>query len=221
MRVLVTGAAGALGQAVVDRFIKNGDEVVGTSTSPTNPDKPGLRWLTADLSDARQVETAVGGLAKAGRIDAWVNCAGGFRYASIDETSDADFEFLFKANFQSAFLLFRTLVPAMKKQGFGRIVVVSARSSLQATAGIAAYGASKAALNALVQATADEVRGHDINVNAVLPTIIDTPANRKDMPSADFSKWVAPAELAEVIFSLTQPGARQIHGALVPVSGRL
>jgi 3-oxoacyl-[acyl-carrier protein] reductase len=217
--VLITGAAGALGGAVVDRFLKEGIEVVGTSLDGSGPSKKGLRWIDLDLSDSRQVTEKLAGLA----VDAWINCAGGFRYAPVEETSDADFEFLFKANFHSSFLLFRTLLPGMKKRGFGRIVVVSARSSLQSPAGMSAYGATKAALNALVQSVAEEVKssGADIAVNAVLPSTIDTPANRRDMPKADFAKWVTVEQLAEVMFTMTQPGFSALNGALVPVSGRV
>lgn len=220
--VLITGASGALGQAVVERFLREGTQVIGTSQHREKSTRTGMSWLELDLSDPAQVDERIGGLARAGRrIDACVHCAGGFRYAPVEETSDADFEFLFKANFHSSFLLFRTLVPVMKRQGFGRIVAVSARSSLQAAAGMSAYCATKAALNALVQAVAEEVKGFDIDVNAVLPTVIDTPTNRKDMPQADFSKWVSVTDLAEVIFSMTQPGFRAMNGALVPVAGRL
>jgi NAD(P)-dependent dehydrogenase (short-subunit alcohol dehydrogenase family) len=115
----------------------------------------------------------------------------------------------------------RELLPPMKKRGFGRIVLVSARATLNPPAGMSAYAASKAGLNALVSSVAEELKDFDININAVMPSMIDTLANRRDMPKADFKKWVSPDALAEIIFSLTQPWGKPIHGALIPVAGRL
>jgi NAD(P)-dependent dehydrogenase (short-subunit alcohol dehydrogenase family) len=150
-----------------------------------------------------------------------VHCAGGFRYAPIDQLEDKDLQFLIDANLRSSFYLVRALLPEMKKKNFGRLVLISSKSTLQAPAGLSAYAASKVGLNALVSAVAEEVKSFDININAVMPTVIDTPANRRDMPKADFSSWVSPAQLAEIIFSLTQPWGKPIHGALIPVAGRV
>ncbi len=192
--VLVTGATGALGSVVAERFSKAGCRVFRASheTAPTQFD-----------------------------FDAWIHCAGGFRFLKTDEAKTDDLGFLIDVNLRSALTLAREVLPGMKKRNFGRIVFVSARASLNPTAGMGPYAATKAGLNALASAMADEVRSFDINVNAVLPTILDTPMNRKEMSQADFSAWVPIPDLAEIIFSLTQPWGKAIHGALIPVSGRL
>jgi NAD(P)-dependent dehydrogenase (short-subunit alcohol dehydrogenase family) len=175
-----------------------------------------------DLGDSASVHQTADDLAHRGiQIDALVHCAGGFRFAMADETSDDDLDFLLGSNLRSAFLLLREFLPGMKKRNFGRLVFVSARATFSSTAGMAAYSASKAGLNMLVSSLAEEVKRQDINVNAVLPTVLDTPANRKDMPQADFSTWVAPSALADIIYSLTQPWGQPIHGALIPVAGRI
>ena len=109
----------------------------------------------------------------------------------------------------------------MKKKNFGRMVFISARSTFQPGAGVGAYSASKSGLNMLVSSLAEEVKEFNINVNAILPTVIDTPSNRSGMPKADFSKWVKPEQLAEIIFSLTSTWGDPVHGALIPVSGRV
>lgn len=220
--VLVTGAQGALGQVVVRRFLGAGCEVSGTDVEIRDPNLMKgefggrVRWIAADLADPGAVSKLI-----PADFDAWVHCAGGFRWARIEDLTDGDLDFLLKANFKSSFHLARHLVPSMKKRGFGRIVLVSARATLQGAAGMSAYSASKAAINLLTECLAEEVKGQDITVNAVLPSIIDTPANRKDMPKADPSAWVSPAQLAEILFSLTQPWGTPVNGALIPVSGRV
>ena len=205
--VLVTGATGALGQVVCERFRQAGCEVIG------------LDRRDANLAEAASIRKFL--QSTPSKIDTWIHCAGGFRFAKTDEFKDEDLEFLLGSNLQSSFFLARELLPQMKLANFGRIVFVSAKASLQPGAGMGLYSASKAGVNALISALAQEVKTFDINVNAVLPTTIDTPANRKDMPAADFTAWVPREELAEIIFSLTQPWGRSIHGALIPVSGRV
>jgi NAD(P)-dependent dehydrogenase (short-subunit alcohol dehydrogenase family) len=204
---------------VTERFLQAGCEVLGSFHRHSGPDRPGLRWIQLDLGDAAAVRAAGPRLRK---VDAWVHCAGGFRWAKADEVKDADIDFLMSANLKSALLLTREVLPGMKERDFGRIVFVSSRATVQPPGtGMSAYAATKAGLNQLVLSLADEVRALDINVNAVLPTVIDTPANRKDMPQADPSAWVTPAQLSEILFSLTQAWGKPIHGALIPVSGRL
>lgn len=217
----MTGAEGALGQVVARRFVDAGCRVIGSfhpSRKGSLPNLSGVEWREVDLGNAASVRGAVAAM---GEVDALVHCAGGFRYATLDQLKDEDLDFLVSANFRSAVYLLRELLPGMKQRGFGRIALVSARATLQATAGMGAYAASKAGLNMLVSSVADEVRKLDININAVMPTVIDTPANRKDMPGANPDAWVKPEELAEILFSLTQPWGKPIHGALIPVAGRL
>ena len=218
--VLITGAQGALGSWVVEKFLNEGWSVTGTyfpSFQETCQVCSEVEWLKVDLADPQSVRGAF----SAHSFDALVHCAGGFRYAASDQISDADLDFLINTNLKSAFYLVREILPGMKQRNYGRIVFVSARATLQPAAGLSAYAASKAGLNMLTASLAEEVKSFDININAVLPSIIDTPANRRDMPHSDFSKWVSPEELAEVILTLTSPKGRPIHGALVPVSGRV
>lgn len=217
--VLVTGATGALGSVVVATLAGAGWKVIGTYfAEPKAPkSEPGVEWLKMDVTNSHSVHDSLRGH----EVDALVHCAGAFRFVMTDQVQDQDLDFLITLNLKSSFLMARELLPGMKKRGFGRIVFVSARATLAPTAGMGAYAASKAGINALTQALADEVRGLDINVNAVLPTVIDTPANRREMPKADFGAWVSTQSLADVIESLIEPLGKPIHGALIPVSGRL
>lgn len=218
--VLVTGAVGALGSAVAARFVAEGVQVTGAYLGPAAPPaRAGMRWVAMDLTRSDSIAAALGDLKDP--VDSLVHCAGGFRWVTTEKFTDEDLDFLLDTNLKSSFLLARALLPAMRAQGFGRIVFVGAKATLQPGAGMGPYTASKIGLNALTLALAEEVKGADINVNAVLPSIIDTPANRKDMPDADPSKWVSASELAAIIYDLTQPEKRAIHGALIPVSGRV
>ena len=221
-QVLVTGAAGALGQEVAKVFLSCGDQVIGTYVGdfPQYTDSPPLsqvRWIKLDLSNSTQVRQVMSDL----DIDVCIHCAGGFRFSHTDQLTDQDFEFLLNANLKSAFYIARELIPQMKKKNDGKLIFISSKSTLQPGPGMAAYCATKAGINCLVQALAEEVKMYNIHVNAVLPTIIDTPTNRKDMPQANFSSWVKTEELADLIYDLTSEKRKAIHGALVPVSGRL
>jgi len=220
--VLITGAAGALGSVTASRFLQAGCKVLAVDHPGKTRDLPGAQWIGMDITNPSSVREQILKASQSfGPIDGLVHCAGGFRFSRLDQLSDADLDFLINVNLKSSFYLVRELLPQMKKQNFGRMVFVSARATLQAGNGMGAYAASKAGINMLVSSLAEEVRAHDICVNAVMPTIIDTPANRADMPAADYSKWVKADDLAEVIFSLTQSLGNPIHGALIPVSGRL
>jgi NAD(P)-dependent dehydrogenase (short-subunit alcohol dehydrogenase family) len=222
-RILVTGAQGVLGSQIVDKYLSAGWKVFGTyftQSKEVPAARESLEWINVDLTDSRWVTTAFAGT-EHNSFDAWIHCAGGFRFSTVENTTDEDLNFLLNLNLKSAFYLARELVPAMKKKNYGRIVFISSRATLGAGVGMAAYAASKAGLNALTAALAEEVKSFDININSVLPTVIDTPTNRKDMPNEDFSKWVTPEQLAEIIWSLTTSWGKPIHGALIPVSGRL
>ncbi len=222
--VLVTGAEGALGQAVARRFRAGGVQVIGLhhGVVDTEARLAADLWIQADLADSARVRAAVSQAEEMGHgIDALIHCAGGFRYATIDQATDEDIDFLIHSNLKSSFYLLREILPGMKRRGFGRIVLISSRATLHGDAGMGVYAATKAGLNALVGAVSQEVKAFDININAVLPTVIDTPANRQAMPGADPSTWVKREELAEILFSLTQGFGKPLNGALIPVSGRL
>lgn len=212
-----------MGGAVVDRFLSGGSTVIATYLKEAAghwPKSEKLIPVRMDVTDASSVRQGLAAVAARG-LDGWIHCAGGFRFSQVDQVTDEDLDFLLNLNFKSAFLLAREILPGMKQRNFGRIVFVGARATLQPGAGMGLYAASKAALNMLTLSLAEEVRKSNITVNAVLPSIIDTPANRRDMPGADFSSWVSRESLAEILFSLTQGMGDSIHGALIPVAGRV
>ena len=223
-RVLVTGARGALGTAVVNQYLEAGCTVIGTDRLLNHegifPDheRHRLHWTRMDVTHPLEVATGIHEITEQfGAIDALIHCAGGFRFAHADTIGNIDIEFLLDVNLKSSVLLVREAVRAMKDQNFGRIVLVSSVSTLHPSGGTSAYTASKAGVNALVEAVSAELRPTDININAVLPSVIDTPANRRDMPDADFDSWVNAIDLANIIFMLTQPLMSPVRGALIPV----
>lgn len=225
--VMVTGAAGALGRVVADTFFARGANLVLLARRQADLaaafTEEGQRRLfaAADLLDAGQVESAAAAAVRRfGRIDVLCNIAGGFRMgAAVHETSDADWNFLFDINTRTLLHAARAVVPRMLAAGGGRIVNVGAFSAGKGAARMGAYIAAKAGVIRLTESMAAELREHGINVNCVLPTIIDTPGNRADMPDADPARWVAPGDLAEVIAFLASPAARAVHGAALPVTG--
>ncbi len=159
-------------------------------------------------------------VARFGRIDVLANLAGGFRMGeAVHETSDATWNFLMDLNARTLLNTVRAVVPQMLGAGGGRIVNVGAAAAQKGVAQMGAYVAAKSAVIRLTEAMAAELRENNINVNCVLPTIIDTPENRAAMPDADPGRWVAPEALADVIVFLASDAARAIHGAAVPVSG--
>lgn len=229
--VMITGAAGNLGQAVAERFLASEARLVLVDRSPDRLARlyPNLRDSpdhllahSVDLTDAATVERAAADAAERfGRIDALVNTAGGYRAGkSLDETPLGDWDFLFNLNARSLFIVCRAVIPQMRKQGSGRIVNVGSRAGLKGEAGAALYSASKAVVIRLTESLAAELRNDGINVNCVLPGMIDTPPNRQAIPDADFSRWVRPESIADVIHFLASDAARDVSGAAIPVFGR-
>ena len=213
--VMVTGAAGNLGRAVAKAFSERGATLVLLDA------KPGDAIVQTDLRDARSVQQAIERtLDRHGRIDVLCNIAGGFRMGpSVHETPDPDWDFLFDLNAKSVLHMARAVVPAMIRSGSGKIVNVGAYAAQRGAAAMGAYIASKSAVIRITETMAAELREKNINVNCVLPTIIDTPENRAAMPQADPRRWVSPHDLAEVIAFLASDAARAIHGAAIPVTG--
>lgn len=207
--VMITGAAGNLGRAVAQAFRDRGATLVL------------LDIEEVDLRDARSVQEVVKRVVERhARIDVLCNIAGGFRMGpALHETPDADWDFLFDLNAKSVLHVSRAVVPAMLRAGGGKIVNVGAYAALKGAAGMGAYVASKSAVIRITETMAAELRENNINVNCVLPTIIDTPENRAAMPKADPRRWVAPADLAAVVVFLASDAARAIHGAAIPVTG--
>jgi NAD(P)-dependent dehydrogenase (short-subunit alcohol dehydrogenase family) len=178
-------------------------------------------FAPADLLDQAQVDSAVRtGIERFGRIDVLCNLAGGFRMGTpVHETKDEDWDFILGINVRTLINAVRAVVPHMIAAGRGKIVNVGAYAALKGVAQMGAYCASKSAVVRITEAMAAELREKNINVNCVLPTVIDTPENRAAMPKADPARWVAPADLANVLVFLASEGARAIHGAAIPVSG--
>ncbi len=212
--VLVTGGTGGLGTAVTTAFAEAGWRVVVPyrSTPPT-----GVVGVRADLTDPAQVASAVEVAAAEGPLRAVVNLAGGFAMGGrVHETPVEEFEAQFHTNLRPTYLVCAAAIPRMIETGGGSIVCVSSKAALNPFAGAAGYITSKAAVLALVNALATEYRDDGIRVNAVLPGVIDTPANRESMPG-NRSNWVAPADIAKTILFLASDASSTISGAHIPV----
>ncbi len=225
--VMITGAAGNLGRAVAAAFADDGANLVLVDLQRDGLERafgaegPTRLFAPTNLLDAAQVQASVdAALARFGRIDVLCNLAGGFRMGeAVHETADATWDWLVDLNARTLLHTARAVVPAMLSRGGGRIVNVAAFAARQGQARMAAYCVAKDAVVRLTEAMAAELREQHINVNCVLPTIIDTPENRAAMPEADPARWVAPQDLARVIRFLASDDARAVHGAALPVAG--
>jgi len=228
--VLVAGGTGGLGRAVSLAFLQEGAHVVATYRkeeefaalrSAAAPNAGALEGLPVDMTDERAVAAFVSGvLSQHGRLDAVVNAIGGYAGGiKLWELETKVLDTMLLLNLRSGFTLARAVLPAMLKQGHGSIVNVAAKAAFDHAAGAAAYAASKAAAVALIDSLAADTKGTGVRVNSVLPSIIDTEANRSAMPDADFASWPKPQDVAHVILFLSSDMARTIHGAAVPVYG--
>jgi NAD(P)-dependent dehydrogenase (short-subunit alcohol dehydrogenase family) len=221
--VVVTGALGALGKIVVETAMARGAKVAGVDHAPSQlaATADRLELGGVDLSDPAQAKRAIDAAAQHfGRLDALINIAGGFAFETIADGDDKTWQRMHALNVLTALNASRAALTHLANASAGRIVNIGAIGALQAGAGMGAYAASKSAVHRLTEALAAEWKGK-VTVNAVLPSIIDTEANRKSMPKADFSKWVQPQELAEVILFLASDAASAVTGALIPVAGRV
>jgi NAD(P)-dependent dehydrogenase (short-subunit alcohol dehydrogenase family) len=222
--ILVTGAAGVLGQAVIATLVARGEMVAAVDLAPAVP--PAGQRLSVggtDLADATAGAALIAqltGTSGAGSLTGLVNVAGGFLWETVAEGGWASWERMYRINVQTAFEATRLALPALRASR-GAIVNVSAAATARAGAGMGAYTAAKSAVSRLTEALAAEELANGVRVNAVMPSVIDTPANRRDMPDADHSRWVTPTEIAEVVAFLLSPAASGVTGALVPVVGRV
>lgn len=227
---LVAGGTGGLGRAVSLALLKENAKVVVTYRNQTEWDAlksaagaaaSQLEGYTVDVTDEAAVRQLVEKiLAKHGRLDALVNTVGGYAGGlKLWEMETKVFDQMLILNLRSGFALSRAAVRVMLKQGRGAIVNVAAKAAFDHAAGAAAYAASKAAAVAMLDSLAADVKGSGVRVNTILPSIIDTEANRKAMPKADFSKWPKPEDIARVILFLCSDDSRVIHGAAIPVYG--
>lgn len=222
--VLITGAYGHLGRAVTHAF-KGRDVVLldlpGVIEANQGQAESTHLPLGCDLLDAEAVAQAVGmAVEQVGPIFVVCNIAGGFRMGEpVHETSDSTWQYLLDVNVRTILHTSRAVVPGMVAAGRGAVVNVSANAALRGVAYMGMYAASKSAVARLTESMSAELRAHGINVNCVMPSIIDTPENRSAMPEAEFAHWVAPADLAAVVRFLASDAARAIHGACIPVTG--
>ena len=228
--VLVAGGTGGLGRAVSLAFLKEGAKLIVPYRKQEEFDalkkaagaaNSRLAGHTVDVTDEAAVTQLIDGvLAQHGRLDALVNAAGGYAGGvKLWEVETKVLDQMLALNLRSGYALSRAVLPSMMKQGRGAIVNVAAKAALDHMAGAAAYSASKAAALALLDALAAEVKGSGVRVNSILPSIIDTEANRSAMPNADFAKWPKPEDIARVILFLCSDDAKVIHGAAIPVYG--
>lgn len=213
--VVVTGAAGALGSAVVEAFTARGARCAGLDIVEST------QIIPCDLFAADSCKAAIDRVLEAhGQIDVLANVAGGFAMGDqVHETPTATWELMHKLNTGSVVNMAQAVVPQMLSQGGGKIINVAARAGLKGAAAMGAYVASKSAVIRLTETMAEELKEQSINVNAVLPSLIDTPTNRNAMPDEDFSRWVSPASIAGIIAFLASTAASDIHGAAVPIDG--
>ena len=201
---LISGASGGLGTFVAKAFLDAGARVETVAGKVTSGD------------DARAAANAV--IAKHGRIDALVHLVGGFAGGqSVSDTDDATLENMLNLNLRLAFYLIRAVLPKMREQGAGRILAIGSRTAVEPAPMVGAYSASKAALVSLVKTVALENKDRNITANIVLPGTMDTPANRKAMPTADFSQWIQPSQVASLLVYLASDEASQITGAAIPI----
>lgn len=215
--VIVTGATGGLGESVVSRFESAGDRVIGIARSVPE----GKGWIAASLTNPKEAAAAVANvLEREGRIDVLIHVLGGFAGGKrVDETPDETWDQMMSMNVGAAFYVLRAALGGMRGRT-GRIIAIGSRAGVQHAANLAAYNASKAALNALVQTVAEECREDGITANVILPSTIDTEANRKWGKPEDIKRWVKPAAIADLCFFLASEEAKDISGALIPIYGR-
>jgi len=226
--VLVTGGTGALGSAVTRAFLQEGAQVVVTYRTPQEyedlhstaaAERGRLSGQQLDVTDEAEMRRMVAAIdAESHRLDVLVNTVGGYSGgARLWEVEGAVLQRMLELNLRSVFVSSRTVLPIMLRQGNGCVVNVAARAAVDQPGGAGAYVAAKAAALALIHSLAMDLKGTAIRVNSVLPNIIDTAANRRDMPDANFAAWTKPEDIARIILFLCSEDARAINGASLPV----
>lgn len=229
--VLITGGTGFLGSAVTKAFLAQDDTVAVTYLfdeevsrfKDHNPDlSKDVTFLFANVIEEIEVQKTVQTfLSQFGHLDVLINIVGGFVGGiHTAELEEEQWDFMMNLNLKSVFLCCKAVIPHMTTRGTGKIVNISARAGLIGEAGLSAYCVSKSGVRTLTESIAAEVMDYDINVNAIMPSIMDTPANRESMPDEDHSRWVSPVDVAKVICFLTSDDATIINGATIPVYGR-
>jgi len=220
---LITGAKGGVGGSVTEAFLRAGATVIGVSRSIQASDFPHLRFVAmpAELSSGEAARNLAGDVAaKFQKIDVLVHLVGGFSGGKpVHETDDATLEQMLDVNLKSAFFMVRAMLPHMRSQGGGRIIAIGSRAAVEPSPLAGVYAASKAALVSLIRTIAAENKERGVSANVILSDMIDTPANRKAVPGADYSKWVQPSQVANLALSLAWDGLSQVSGAAIPIYG--
>jgi len=222
--LVVTGAAGALGRSVAATLAGYGARLALLDHSDAKFAIPAgaLHMVGVDLSSAEAARAAMQRVvAETTRLDGLINVAGGFQWEKVGGGTLEAWDSMYRQNLRTAVASCQAALPHLVKAGRGRIVNVGAMGAVKAGAGMGAYAASKAGIAKLTEALAEELKDQGITVNAILPSTLDTPRNRLDMPGADFARWVTPVEAAEVIAFLVSDAASAVTGALIPVVGRV
>ena len=218
MSVLITGANGGLGTAVCQAFLDAGAKALGVAREwPGATPFPGF---AADLSTSQGCDAMVNNALEHGPIDALVHLVGGFAAGDLAGTSDETWDAMMNLNLRTAFFTIRAVFRPMAAAGRGRIVAVGARAALEPAPALLAYAVSKSALVALIKNIAADTPKTGVTANIVLPSVIDTQANRKAMPKADFSRWVRPESIAKLLLGLALDPAGDVSGAVIPIYGR-
>jgi NAD(P)-dependent dehydrogenase (short-subunit alcohol dehydrogenase family) len=216
--VLVVGGGGGLGQSVVPAFWQAGARVIVMERRPPSGPMQGQLAVKADVTDEHDVRRTVAAvIQQQGRLDALINLVGGFAMGRAVETDESVWQRMLALNLTAAFFLSKAVLPHMLERQTGRLIHVAARAAVEPFPGAAAYITAKAGLVALIRTVALELAGSGVTINGVLPSMIDTPANRQSMPDADPTKWVKPESIAQLMLFLASDEAGQLNGALIPV----
>jgi len=221
--VLVTGANGGLGSYITQAFLDAGATVVGSSRKIEGSDFAGANFVAipAELSDRQGANALIESVVRRfGKLDVLAHTVGGFAGGkSVVQTDEATFQQMLDLNLNSLFHILRAAIPVLRKSGHGRIIAIGSRAAVEPGAGVSAYSASKAAMVSLMKTVALENGDAGVTANVILPGTMDTPANRKAMPDADFSKWVQPANVSSLVLWLAGDAAKEISGAAIPIYG--
>jgi len=221
--VFITGAKGGLGSFVTRRFLAAGATVVGTSRSISKEDfpQPNFIPLAVDFTQAAAVHDAIASvIGRFGKLDVLVHVLGGFASGqTVAQTDDATWEQMRDLNLTSAFYVLRAAIPHLRKSGTGRIIAIGSLTAVAPHSRLGAYVTFKAALSTLVQTVALENKDAGLTANVVLPGTMDTPANRKSMPDADFSKWVQPGDVADLVLWIADERSAHVTGIAIPIDG--
>jgi NAD(P)-dependent dehydrogenase (short-subunit alcohol dehydrogenase family) len=223
--IAVSGGFGVLGQAVAATLAGYGTSVasIDFAAAPSTGQAAGIHlYGGVDLADEEAANSVMRRIVHdAGSLDGLINIAGGFHWEKLEGGALETWDSMYRINLRTAVVACKSALPYLVKSGKGRIVNIGAMGAIKAGAGMGSYAASKAGVAKLTEALAEELKDQGVTVNAILPSMIDTPRNRLDMPDADFSRWVAPSAIAEVIAFLLSDVAGAVTGALIPVAGRV